>query len=154
MNEQGLLDELIRLGVHLSAVGDRLHVKAPKGVMTPDLRDALAREKKDLIALIEAKTTSEARLLAWAGELAQADVVLSAPIEYLEGRLRPITTDHPAALARQYLITLASARIYRVGGWWKPWIPAWWQAREDESLAALRSLHVAMQNVGRKDGPL
>jgi hypothetical protein len=41
-----------RLGVELTARGDRLHYKAPAGVMTPEIRDALTAHKPRLLALL------------------------------------------------------------------------------------------------------
>ncbi|MGO9601661.1 MAG: hypothetical protein ACLP7Q_27110 [Isosphaeraceae bacterium] len=43
---------LERLGIRLSARGDRLHFAAPKGAMTPEIRDALASHKSALLALL------------------------------------------------------------------------------------------------------
>jgi tubulysin polyketide synthase-like protein len=46
-------DELIqtcsRAGIRLAPAGDRLRVDAPRGVLTPELRDALAVHKSELI---------------------------------------------------------------------------------------------------------
>jgi len=43
-------------GVVLEARGDRLHVEAPAGAVTRELRDALARRKAELLELLEAGT--------------------------------------------------------------------------------------------------
>jgi hypothetical protein len=43
---------LDRLGVELTARGDRLHFKAPAGVMTEELRAALLAHKPALLALL------------------------------------------------------------------------------------------------------
>lgn len=47
-----LLSELQSLGVELSANGDRLHVKAPAGVVTYALRERLTKAKPDLLQLL------------------------------------------------------------------------------------------------------
>ncbi len=44
-----LLSELTRLDVQLSATSDRLHVQAPAGVLTDELRQAMAEHKADLL---------------------------------------------------------------------------------------------------------
>jgi len=44
-----LLAELKRLGVLLTGDGDALRVKAPVGVLTPDLKAALAEHKAELL---------------------------------------------------------------------------------------------------------
>ena len=41
-----------RLGVRLSARGDKLHFVAPKGVLTPPIREALVDNKAALLALL------------------------------------------------------------------------------------------------------
>lgn len=45
-----LMAETARLGIRLEARGDRLHVEAPAGVVTPDLRDQLTQRKPALLA--------------------------------------------------------------------------------------------------------
>ena len=42
-----------RVGIRLSPRGDRLHVDAPAGSITPELRDALARYKSDILARLQ-----------------------------------------------------------------------------------------------------
>ena len=49
-----LLAELDRSGVRVSADGDKLLVRAPEGVLTPSLRDALTRHKPELLQRAEA----------------------------------------------------------------------------------------------------
>ena len=44
-----LLSELTRLQVHLLVVTDTLHVQAPAGVLTDELRQAIAEHKADLL---------------------------------------------------------------------------------------------------------
>ena len=39
-------------GIQLEARGSRLHVDAPFGVLTPELRDELARHKSELLAVL------------------------------------------------------------------------------------------------------
>jgi hypothetical protein len=43
-----LLSELVRLQVHLSVTSEGLHVQAPAGVLTDELRQAMAEHKADL----------------------------------------------------------------------------------------------------------
>jgi len=52
MTAQDLLTELERSGVAVSVAGDRLHVEAPRGVLTEDLRRLLAERKPELIAVL------------------------------------------------------------------------------------------------------
>jgi len=40
-------------GIVLEARGDRLHVEAPRGTLTPKLRDALAQRKAELLAALD-----------------------------------------------------------------------------------------------------
>lgn len=52
MNLHSLLTNLANQGVKLSANGNLLDIDAPKGVITPELRDSLAKYKTDLLALL------------------------------------------------------------------------------------------------------
>ena len=58
MTSTDLLHELTRRGVILEPSGDRLRYKAPVGVMTPELKQALADQKASLlqILVVEAPT--------------------------------------------------------------------------------------------------
>jgi thioesterase domain-containing protein len=48
-----LLGRLRGLGVEVSADGDRLRINAPKGVLTPELRDELGRRKAEILAFLQ-----------------------------------------------------------------------------------------------------
>lgn len=52
MTAQDLLAQLEQVGVVVSVAGDRLHVEAPPGVLTDDLRHLLAKRKPELIAAL------------------------------------------------------------------------------------------------------
>ncbi|MEE8057419.1 MAG: hypothetical protein V3T17_06245 [Pseudomonadales bacterium] len=52
MNARNLIDDLKRMGVVLSANGDRLHVNAPKGVITDHLKEQLFRSKPELLKVL------------------------------------------------------------------------------------------------------
>lgn len=49
-----ILDDLAQLGVIATANGDKLHLNAPRGALTPDLLDRLRVHKQDLLALLRA----------------------------------------------------------------------------------------------------
>ena len=49
MTLEALMAETARLGIRLEARGDRLHVEAPAGAVTPALREQLARQKPALL---------------------------------------------------------------------------------------------------------
>ena len=51
MSVTSLIRQCHDAGIRLQARGDRLHVEAPVGSMTPVLREALAAHKADLLAL-------------------------------------------------------------------------------------------------------
>lgn len=77
--------ELIRycrdVGIRLQARGDRLHVEAPAGSITPELRQRLADHKAELLALHAIR----ARLLVLAVKLGIPRAVVDAlPVEELE----------------------------------------------------------------------
>jgi tubulysin polyketide synthase-like protein len=52
MNASDLLEDLRRRDVALEAEGDRLHVDAPAGAITDDLRTALVEHKEHLLELL------------------------------------------------------------------------------------------------------
>lgn len=51
MNAIALIRQCKAIGIQLQARGDRLHVEAPAGSLTPELRQALADHKAELLAL-------------------------------------------------------------------------------------------------------
>lgn len=55
MTARDIFDEIRMLGGRLEARGDRLHVEAPKGVLKPEHRKALAALKPELLALLQTK---------------------------------------------------------------------------------------------------
>lgn len=65
MSPHGVLLEAQRRGINLAAVGHSLRVDAPRGALTPELRQAIAAFKPDLLRLLSTPT-----LDADAGELA------------------------------------------------------------------------------------
>lgn len=52
MTAADLLAEVTRVGVRLTVRGDRLHVEARAGTVTPAMRDRLADAKAELVALL------------------------------------------------------------------------------------------------------
>lgn len=55
MTPLDLLAELERRNVKLTLSGDKLRLNAPAGVLTPELKEAVRRQKPALIALLEAQ---------------------------------------------------------------------------------------------------
>ena len=89
------------------------------------------------------------QLLAWAAEVAEADLTLATPITYRETPLRPITTSQVSQSIRRYLKTIASAEIHRATGGWKEYPPEWWDGQANEALGALKALRIAMADADR-----
>jgi TubC N-terminal docking domain len=58
MNAVELITELRSLGVALEAEGDRLRIEAPKGAVTPELREALTASKDEVIRLLALRRQS------------------------------------------------------------------------------------------------
>ena len=52
MTITAVMAEVGRLGITIAAEGEYLRVRAPTGVVTPELREALAANKLDLMALL------------------------------------------------------------------------------------------------------
>lgn len=68
MTPLDLLAELERLNVKLTLAGDKLRLEAPAGVLTPELKETVRRQKPALIALLEAREAK--RLLEMQGWVA------------------------------------------------------------------------------------
>ena len=64
MTAATLIAELADAGVHLSRRGDRLHVEAQTGTLTPAIRERLIANKADLLAWLEPFDAIRTRLLA------------------------------------------------------------------------------------------
>ena len=54
-----ILAEIQKRGIRIEADGDLIRYEAPKGSLTPELREAMARHKADLISLL-ARTHGQA----------------------------------------------------------------------------------------------
>ncbi len=81
MNAISLIRDCRAAGIHLQARGDHLHVEAPAGSITPELRLALTEHKADLLALHAIR----ARLVVLAVKLGIPRAVVDAlPVEELE----------------------------------------------------------------------
>ena len=65
MTPHAILAELRNRGVHLTVEGDALRYRGPRGALTPDLRQAVAHHKPELVRLL-----STSALDADAGEVA------------------------------------------------------------------------------------
>lgn len=61
MNTQALLEALEARDIHVCAVDGFLHVDAPRGMLTPTLRETLANHKHDLVDALQVRPLSPAR---------------------------------------------------------------------------------------------
>src|SRR5215470_295158 len=59
MSPRELLVQLREKGVEVRSNGDRLIIDAPKGAITPDLRDALAANKAELLRILNTPPPGE-----------------------------------------------------------------------------------------------
>jgi hypothetical protein len=53
MSAVAMIADLRRVGIHLSSNGDRLHIEAPKGKLTPELKRVLSERKPELLAALK-----------------------------------------------------------------------------------------------------
>jgi hypothetical protein len=58
MSATAILADLAQRGVHLHPDGDRLHVDAPRGVLTPALLETLRAHKPELLAELESRAVT------------------------------------------------------------------------------------------------
>ncbi|AOY81499.1 SDR family NAD(P)-dependent oxidoreductase [Moorena producens JHB] len=56
MNLEQLLSQISSRGIKLSAAGNELKIRAPKGALTPDIRETIAQNKAELIKLLQHKS--------------------------------------------------------------------------------------------------
>ncbi len=126
MNATSLISDLRARGVFLAAIGDRLRVDAPVGVVSPDLRAALAQHKPELVRLLS--RPSDARRTALDGPY----------VETAHGYLAP--GDLPDEW-RDWYEERAAIREYHGG-----------QAREHAEAEALRETRAAMRAADEKTG--
>lgn len=82
MTAAEILTETRRLGIVLLADGQRLRYRAPKCLMTPELREALAARKPELLALL----TAEDPEVTWRFTIMERQVPTTGPIPILVAR--------------------------------------------------------------------
>src|SRR3954452_14770165 len=82
MNASALLADLRRRGIQLSVAGERLSVDAPKGSVTPDLRNELTEHKSDLIRLL----TEDDYEVAWRAAFMRPQVPPRGSVPFLVAR--------------------------------------------------------------------
>lgn len=88
MSAVQLIHQCRDAGIRLQARGDRLHVEAPRGVVTPELRQQLAEHKADLLDQLGIRV----RLLVLAKTLAIPRAVVDAlTVEDLEATAEQVT---------------------------------------------------------------
>lgn len=84
INAQALLSELNRLNVRLVLAGDKLQIKAPAGVLTPELRRELQENKTELVELLRKREIEIAkRRLEEQGWVAIHSDALGEPVVWL-----------------------------------------------------------------------
>lgn len=96
-----LLDSLRALGVTLSAAGERLRADAPPGALTPELREAIALHKDELLTLLPTPAAPQGQ-----EELSPA----ASP-------LRPGSGQALLATERRLLLRLRQPSLLGVGPW-------------------------------------
>ena len=79
MNATALLADLHHAGIRLSRSGDRLHVEANAGTLTPEMRERLSVHKPDLLSLLDSSDAIRTHLL----HLATTDQIAAALIHQL-----------------------------------------------------------------------
>ena len=79
MSAVELLTELHSRGIQLEAAGDRLRFDAPKGALTPELRQSMAEHKAELLELVDRRLRTSATDLVAVAELLVAGSALGWP---------------------------------------------------------------------------
>lgn len=82
MSAAKLIEELRSRGVLIEAAGDRIRVDAPKGAVTPELCEALADRKIEIIALLKSGDGE----IAWRTAAMLQQIPNRGPIPFLVAR--------------------------------------------------------------------
>ena len=122
----------------------RPRAKAPEDFVT-----VLRTNKNEVLHYLSGESKAQPEpmeeILGWAWELAESDVVLEAPVTYVETPLRRLTTVRVSEHAARHLRTIGLARVHEEAGGWSPWTSDWWQSRTEDAVRALRSLRTALE---------
>jgi pyochelin synthetase len=107
MSLEALLLELSKCGIKLRHVDGRLDVVAPKGALTPELRDTLTRNKADLISWLNRTATKEAVAIGDSSKMgSQVDHAVDAGGASITRPIEPIDRKNVKAKINGYDIQL------------------------------------------------
>ena len=153
LDAASIVREVEERGIRLSVVDDKIRY-SPKSQTPEELLDALKAHKVEVLAYLSGRSVDPssddtAALLAWASELADRELVLCRPLEYVEAPLRKVRTERVSWYATHYLKTIGFARMNQETGGWGTWPPDWWKDRENDALEALRGLRRALEKSQR-----
>ena len=163
MNAKTVLNRLSELGVTARAEGGNVLLN-PGSKVPPELKDAVRENKPGILDLLAGNSgdldhdpewqpgDSTADLLAWAAEAAEAGLIISCPIHFLETPLRPYTTTEIGRYCRKQLKFLSLARSNKGTGGWGQFTPEWWSRMGEEAFSALGALKAAMENLEKQRG--
>jgi hypothetical protein len=84
-------------------------------------------------------------LLAWASELAEKDLILTAAIRFEEEPLRPVAITEVSKFAVSNLKFIAKAALEQRQGGWHIWTSDWWSEREHAALGSLAALRAVFE---------
>jgi hypothetical protein len=110
MTAAPLIRELNAAGIRLQVHGDRLHVDAPAGTVTPELRQRIADNKAELIDLAGRQSTRD-HLLKLADRLG----IDSAPVRRIADADLALWATVPNDSLRTYLLALDDTATRQAG---------------------------------------
>lgn len=93
MDGVALLADLEAHNIRLEPRGERLEVRAPVGVLTPEMRQRIAKNKTELLALLRGELP--ASLDAWPEEWLENYIERAAIMEF-DGGLPPVEAERRA----------------------------------------------------------
>src|SRR5690606_15535665 len=143
-----LLRTLTELGVELSAEGDRLRIKAPKGALSPELQRSLRDQKEALLEVLTSVRSADAE--APLGAIVAHDPSAPAPLSAAQHRLWFLDQLHPgtAFLNLPFTVRLAGELDLDV----LRWVIAEVGRRHDALRSSIRLVgDEPMQLVSEKD---
>ena len=154
MDAAQVVETLRNLGVSLKAEGSKLLME-PGSRVPPDLVPDIRRRKQEILDLLADSSQHHdedtARLLAWASRAAEDGLTLAEPVQFLEGPLRPRTTNEVGRFCRDQLRYLSMARSNRATGGWGRFTPEWWTELEASTIQSMAALKAAVDQTQHQE---
>jgi hypothetical protein len=149
MDALELINQAQSLGARIWRDGEHLELDAPAD-FPEELVELLRCHKAAVLQALAGKGRKHSvyeipRLLAWASELAEQELVLPRPVTYVETPLRTITTPRVSYYAALYLREISYTRLQQRTGGWGRFTTERFKEQDRGAIQALAALREAIQ---------